>query len=430
MALDLYRKFVQAPNLRRRSADEECFIENSTLKKFIEAHEDVLIIVDFFKTPKTLREALDAFDGLELEDLQVLVDSVIIVAEDEVSLLSQPVVYTTGAPIGTMITNPVATVDPHIADSPQRDRWAIIGMPTDIAGQRAGARHGPGEIRRSFQYFEIEDQLEETQEIHRRWGVNKPSTEFLEFDYRRKYDLRNHLVCDFGDINVLPGQQIAGARLMRVLAEARSHGFTPIVLGGDHSVTRYCLEAIPEEVEAFGVIHFDAHHDLAGGYPATQLTHANPFVHALESQRLTCLYQLGLRLPQRVAKGESLMHEPRVSYRSSRELLRAAPEEVFAHLDPSICYYLTFDVDCLAPYECPETGTPAAGGLDLYCALDLVDHLSRNFNIIGADFVEVTIGLGTYNVAANAIARLLLQTLLSRTPFEVLDGYVFRRDAL
>ena len=53
--------------------------------------------------------------------------------------------------------------------------------------------------------------------------------------------------------------------------------------------------------------------------------------------------------------------------------------------------YLTLDVDGIDPAHMPATGTPVQGGLKWDYTQDLVQALFKNFQVIGADVVEVAV---------------------------------------
>lgn len=249
----------------------------------------------------------------------------------------------------------------------------------------------------------------------------------LSFEYGRRYRAPALRVADVGNLRMMPGESIAtfGSRIRWLTGLVLERGAVPVLLGGDHSVTSFALEALAAGTEDFGIIHFDAHHDLYPPLAAnfSYVTHANPFTGVLESPRLKRLFQLGLRMSEHVEAGK-LRADPRVSYVSARELQRRSPEQVFAGLDRTLPYYLSFDVDCLDPSIAPETGTPEPGGLTYYQALDLVDHASREFRLLGWDIVEVGQREGLENRAACVAARLLEQLLLGRMAFEPLGPYL------
>jgi agmatinase len=71
--------------------------------------------------------------------------------------------------------------------------------------------------------------------------------------------------------------------------------------------------------------------------------------------------------------------------------------------------YISFDIDGLLPYLCPNTGTPVAGGLEYNQAAYLIKLLAESGKkIIGFDLCEVAPGNDEWdgNVGARVLMRL------------------------
>ena len=67
--------------------------------------------------------------------------------------------------------------------------------------------------------------------------------------------------------------------------------------------------------------------------------------------------------------------------------------------------YLSFDIDALDPAFAPGTGTPVAGGLASWQALELVRGLAP-LNLVGMDMVEVSPPFDHAEITALAAAHL------------------------
>lgn len=80
--------------------------------------------------------------------------------------------------------------------------------------------------------------------------------------------------------------------------------------------------------------------------------------------------------------------------------------------------YISFDIDGLYPYLCPNTGTPVAGGMSLEQVSYLIFKLlATGKSIIGFDLNEVSPGADSdwdANVGARALWQLVCATELSR----------------
>lgn len=72
--------------------------------------------------------------------------------------------------------------------------------------------------------------------------------------------------------------------------------------------------------------------------------------------------------------------------------------------------YLSFDIDCLDPAFAPGTGTPVAGGMSTFEALQTLRGM-RGLDIIGGDLVEVSPPYDHAGITALAGATILFEIL-------------------
>lgn len=178
-------------------------------------------------------------------------------------------------------------------------------------------------------------------------------------------------------------------------------GRLPIGLGGEHTVTFPCVEALWRRRQDFGVVQFDAHADLREEYGGT------PWSHACVMRRV---HELGVPLFQ---VGVRSLSRPEAEYRARHGIghLDAAaaggawPEPLLPDdFPPNV--YLTFDVDALDPAVVPATGTPEPGGLGWYQALAAIAAVARRRRILAFDVVELAPVPGLH-LADFAVAKLV-----------------------
>jgi guanidinobutyrase len=391
-------------------------VKNALLGSSVQVSRSVMDLIAFFRTPHRVEEFLrhTQVDRNELDPVfRKLLEAHVLVRADELSALEGGLLQRVPEPIGHS-----CTIDDlvNLASPPAA---AIIGAPVDIAtGARGGSRHGPAEIRRNMQrLFDSHDGSVSEKAPPRK-------VRLIDFDFRRAYVSALPDVLDLGDVAFTPGESndVVGLRIRRAVELVLNCNTIPVILGGDHSITWFVLQAIYARFGPVGLIHFDAHADL---YPPTRriLHHGNPFVFALEAGYVKTLFQVGLRGLAPVPADASPVSDPRIAYVSALEVQKSGPEELLRELPRNIPYYLTFDVDCLAPHVAPETGAPLSGGLGFYQALEWIDYAARSFDFVGADFVEVTGPEHWQNLAAIATARYVTQFLLRTCEFEPLQGY-------
>ena len=288
---------------------------------------------------------------------------------------------------------------PHVA-SPAGLDVALYGIPFDGGcSYRPGARFGPRHIR-------------EHSSLLRPWN---PTLRVHPFDRLR--------VADCGDVDVVP-ISIEGtfAAIERTLAPAVEGGATPLIAGGDHTITLAVLRVLARRHGRLGLIHFDAHPDTWDRYFGLPYYHGSTFRRAAEEGLIdgTRSIQVGIRGPLygpddldfQTAQGFEVIRIEDVKERGvawvAERLARLAGGPV----------YCSFDIDAVDPAYAPATGTPEVGGLTAYEALALVRAL-RPIDLRGADVVEVAPpydgpGAITGLLAANILFELLSLLALRR----------------
>jgi guanidinopropionase len=248
---------------------------------------------------------------------------------------------------------------------------ALIGVPYDGAvTNRAGARHGPREIR---------DQSSLMRAIHHVSKINP-------------YDLCN--IADIGDVGfeALYDHKAVVRDIEAFYTRVHAAGVVPLSAGGDHSVTYPILKAIAKDVPV-GLIHIDAHTDTWDEFQGSKFMHGTPFRRAHEDGLIDAnrTVQIGIRGAQNTPEGweYSLNSGMRVIFMEEfTEMGVKAVIEEARRIVGDGPTYLSFDVDGLDPVYAPGTGTPEVGGITTIEALTLLRGL-RHLNLIGADVVEV-----------------------------------------
>ena len=370
----------------------------------VEAESAALVtdLLAAFEAPRSVQSLLDAEPDLPEDLLTLLVRSGFVVEEHELPFLAQGFLRPAA---GATVGQPCAWSD--LPELGLADAWAVLGVPSDAGALGAGgARHGPTEIRKC---------------------VSGPLVagegDVIDHDFGRLYPALAPRVLDLGDVDPEGGRlDHVGMRVKKVVRELFAQGMRPLLLGGDHSLTYHALEAAMEAYPRFGVIHFDAHHDLT---PSVSVSHANVFRNALASERVASLVQIGLRVIERVPAYATRTPSPKRKVVSARQAVEGRAHALLAALPRDLPYYLTFDIDCIDGAVVPETGTPEPGGLSVALATDLVDLVARTFTLIGADIVEVAGARGPSNQAATVAAALLHRILIGNAPFEPLGSDVY-----
>ena len=208
-------------------------------------------------------------------------------------------------------------------------------------------------------------------------------------------------VTDIGDVYVLPGQLEASIqRISDVVTDIAAAGKTPIILGGDHTITWPDALGVAR-VHGFGqvaLIHFDAHADTGFIQNGALLGHGTPMRRLIESGAVPGhrFVQIGLRGYWPEPEVVEWMREQRMRSYMMDEIvekgLDRVVEEAVAHATEGGAkgVFISVDIDVLDPGFAPGTGTPEPGGLNSRELLDAVRRLARELEVLGADVVEVS----------------------------------------
>ena len=247
----------------------------------------------------------------------------------------------------------------------------LIGVPTDLGvSNRAGARHGPREIRNASSLMRM---------------------------FNLGMDLNPYELCriaDLGDVRLSNrfDLEMHVAEIEAYYRKVHAAGVRPVSAGGDHSITYPIFRAIARD-RPIGMVHIDAHTDTWGEFYGSKFTHGAPFRLAVEDGLLDPkrTIQIGIRGGQNTMEGIefSQSHGMRVVFMD--EFASLGVDRVIAEARKVVGNgptYISFDVDGLDPVYAPGTGTPEIGGITTHEAQRLLRGL-RRLNLIGGDVVEV-----------------------------------------
>jgi len=301
----------------------------------------------------------------------------------------------------------------------------VVSVPWEVTvSYGAGASKGPEAIlNASFQVDLLQQDFPELWKLGifmdegpAHWATNsekykklaQPIIEALENG--ENIDDNPALKADLTAINAASAQ--LNAELKERVLEWKNKGKKVILLGGDHSTPLGYYQALASLHADFGILHFDAHMDLRIAYEGFTYSHASIMYNAIQIPQISKLVQLGIRdfCEQEVAVVKS---SDKVIVYTDKDLKKAEFEgqtwqqkidEVIALLPQDVA--VSFDIDALYQWYCPNTGTPVPGGLSYEQATYALTKLANsNKNIIGIDLVEVAPGEDEWD--GNVGARLL-----------------------
>ncbi|WNF38911.1 agmatinase [Bacillaceae bacterium IKA-2] len=248
-------------------------------------------------------------------------------------------------------------------NSTYEDSKAVIyGMPMDFtASFRPGSRFGPARIR------EVSLGLEEYSPY-----LNRHLEEVNYFD-------AGDIPLPFG--NAQKSIDIIEEFVDKLVAD----GKFPLGLGGEHLVSWPVIKALHKKYQDLVIIHIDAHADLREHYEGEPLSHSTPIRKACELLGPENIYSFGIR--------SGMREEFEYARDSGMYMAKFDVAQPLKQVLPTLKgrnVYVTIDIDVLDPSAAPGTGTAEAGGItskELLHAIHLI--ADTNFNIVGADLVEV-----------------------------------------
>ena len=291
---------------------------------------------------------------------------------------------------------------------------SLIGVPMYLGAGRRGVDMGPSAIR----YANIREKLTDlghTVEDLGSVSVPEPTATPSHEDPLKYLD---EVVC------------VSNELAKRVESVMRA-GSTPIILGGDHSISLGSGSGVANAVNSPGIIWFDAHTDFN-----TSQTSPSGNIHGMILGAL-CGYgdpSVGDPALVKVAGGGPHIDPRRVVIVGAREidpgereLLKRSGAHVFTMADidrhgmdsitrdaialasegaPGI--HVSFDLDGVDPNDAPGVGTPVPGGMtwrEAHLAMELVASSGK---LLSLDLVEVNPILDERNRTADLATQLAL----------------------
>jgi arginase len=249
----------------------------------------------------------------------------------------------------------------------------LIGVPYDASSSfQRGPAEAPGHIRQAL------------------WSESTNTwTESLR-------DLRlPGMLADAGDVALTDATMLADVE--KAVREELSRGLTPLVLGGDHSITLPVVRAVHRERGRFSILHFDAHPDLYPEFQGDRFSHACPFYRIMEESLATSLTQVGIRTLSGI-QAESVKRW---------NVRQVSPEEWNRGWVPQLegPVYLSIDLDVLDPAFAPGLSHPEPGGCTTRQLITAIQQIK--VPIVGADIVELNPRNDPAGLTARVAAKLV-----------------------
>ena len=208
------------------------------------------------------------------------------------------------------------------------------------------------------------------------------------------------VLVDLGDVDASGDPDKTFALTEKAVAAILAKGATPIVIGGDHSITYPVLKAFARSFKPLDILHFDAHPDLYEDLYGDRLSHACPFARILEDGLAAGVVQVGVRAITAAHRATALKRGVRmVEMKDIQDPL---------HLRFVNPVYVSFDLDALDPAFAPGVSHHEPGGLTTRQALQIIQSLKGR--IVGLDIVELNPTRDAASITAAAAFKIIKET--------------------
>jgi agmatinase len=261
-----------------------------------------------------------------------------------------------------------------ISSTYDKSQFVFFGVPYDkTSTYKAGSRFAPGALRDVSANMEL-------------------------YSVRSEVDLEKVAVHDWGDVDILEDLVETLGRVKSVCSELLESKKIPIMVGGEHSITKAAADALPEDT---ALLSFDAHLDLRDEFLGEKLSHATFMRRVSERLGSDHIMEVGIRA---FSKPElDFARKSGVTMITPQDLRKTGipktAQKIRGFLSQFSHNYVTVDIDVLDPAFAPGVGNPEPDGLSTDDLLTLIDA-SMSSNTVGLDLVEVSPQLDSGQTAA------------------------------
>ncbi len=223
-------------------------------------------------------------------------------------------------------------------------------------------------------------------------------------------DLEDIMYVDFGSILIDKYDSKSVIESVRSATDFLiNKRLSPIMLGGEHSITTGAIEALVKKYPDLILVQLDAHADLRKSYIGNKHSHACTMRRCLEVLPEKRILQVGIRSGTK--EEFQIMH-------NNNQLVNFCPGGNAQELEQALIpyskspIYLTIDLDWFDPSLLAGTGTPEPGGFFWNDFEEILKSL-RNFRIVASDIVELSPEIDKSGVSSIVAAKVLRSLILS-----------------
>lgn len=288
-----------------------------------------------------------------------------------------------------------------------KSKFGILGMSYDTSTSKGypGARYAPEQIRKSLQW--IKNRIED--------GM------LFDVEANRLIDMSKFEIKDYGDTDKISRYDNKKAldEIKCCIDKIYEEGYSPILLGGDHSTGWPGIKALYDNTEGrIGIIHVDSHLDLVKDSPVQGLySGSSQMRRASELDRISPenFVQIGMR-SYNSPEHYHFIKESKITLIPANQVMETSIEEtakkaleVASRGTDHI--YMSVDIDVLDSAFAPGSGANEPGGLTSYQLFKFVKLVAPYIDAI--DIVEVNPLMDYNNMTSIVASKLLFDYIIS-----------------
>lgn len=228
----------------------------------------------------------------------------------------------------------------------------------------------------------------------------------------KRVDFSNYLFENLGSVDISNDIARSHGNIEETVLSVPSH-VTPIILGGDHSITDPIFRAILHKYNhRVGLVVFDAHLDCRE--PVKGKEHSGHWVKTLEDIiDYQTVAQIGINaniyseqyLQDLERKGVLVVTPYEIRSKGRGDLLK----KMIQHFDGKVdAIYFSVDIDVFDQSVAPGTSVPNPSGLMPWEVSDTIFELAQNFSFAGMDITEVSPPLDTQSMTTQVACEIII----------------------
>lgn len=191
---------------------------------------------------------------------------------------------------------------------------------------------------------------------------------------------------DFRDITQPDARGIIDELIKDIVV---SNKLSPLILGGDHSISFPVVQAVSKYLNTpLVIVHFDAHPDIYPDFEGNPHSHASPFARILENNGLCRqLISIGIRTTTPAQQVQLDKYNVKVVHAKD---FPAHGKDCGAlltrYINPNTPVYISVDMDVIEPGMAPGVSHREGGGLTVRQVVDAIQTIPGR--VVAADLVE------------------------------------------